>query len=109
MNVIAGTENRWFSELDVMRRLLININSIRRVIEEESEEIENIELRQCYIEDYLFNRGEIELLDFFIEVFSEMQKEATFLSSENIGTLSFVIPTIRMLINYYENKIELQK
>ena len=110
INVICESETRWFTYLDVMERIISNAQILNGILEAEIELMDDERLKECYKEDYILTESEIDLINFFIKLFNKMRNEAIELSSESICTLSYIIPSIKMLIGYYENeKVNLEE
>ena len=103
LEVITESEIRWFTELEMLNRILQLAPTINGITEAYADEIENLEYKRCYLESYVLTDMEIELIKFFIEVFQKMYDESISLSSETTPTLSEVIPGYLTLISYYKN------
>ena len=103
LEIITESEIRRFTEIEMLKRLLKIAPIINVITEVCSEEIENDELRRCYLESYLLSDKEIELVTFFVDVFDKMYEESISLSSESTPTLSEVIPGYLTLLSYYTN------
>ena len=75
-------------------------------MEAKSEDIEDDYFRMTFIENYTINETEADLLKFFLFYVKRLYSESMILSSDTECTLSLVIPTIRSLIGYYKNELD---
>ena len=72
LSLLNAVQNRWFSELPSMRRLIFLKDIVNGIIEGYGDEIENEELKSAFLDDYLITLEEKNLGDFYVEIFSQI-------------------------------------
>ena len=103
LSPLVNVENRWFSQIPVMKGIATNVDISNGVLEANSKNINDRELREAYLEDYIITEFDKKMCDFYVKIFENLYNLLLKLISDEINTCSFVIPIYNEFVAILKN------
>ena len=101
----SNVRTRWFSNTDVMKRMMEIRSECAGVIEALSENV-NRECRSGFIEDNTFLDREVEMIQFYLRILEKLETMSKKLSSETEPSLSMIIPEYLTFMGEMDEELE---
>ncbi|MBR1987861.1 MAG: hypothetical protein IKA36_02355 [Clostridia bacterium] len=87
----SNVNTRWFSNIDVMKRMMQIKETAEGVVEALSLQLDE-SVRSNFIKDNTFDKYEIEVIEFILYIMDKLQKMSVLMSSDTFPSLSLLIP-----------------
>ena len=87
----SNVNTRWFSNIDVMKRMLEIKPAAEGVIEALSLQFDE-RLRASFIKDNTFDENETEMMEYIVDIMDKLQNMSETMSSDTFPSLSLLIP-----------------
>ena len=101
----SNVNTRWFSNIDVMKRMLEIKPAAEGVIKALSLQFDE-RLRASFIKDNTFDENETEMIEYIVDIMDKLQNMSETMSSDSFPSLSLLIPEYFKVIRELTKEIE---
>ena len=101
----SNVNTRWFSNLEVMKRILEIKDTIDGVINAFSLRLD-VNVRENFIKDNTFDANEVEMIEYFVIILDKLQSMSNMMSSDEFPSLSLLIPEYQKVIRELDKEID---